>query len=363
MCAWVRSVAFLPDESIYSWIVRAALAQGCDPLTLTGAIWPRWRSWTTDIDRGFNTLRLQSLTKASGVSSFDFEERFLRVDAEKIAGHELTYTGTWPWVLALSMRNRKRLGGMQYCPECFTTDAIPYFRRSWRFAWQTACTKHGILLNDRCWSCNMHVSPHRLVAENHHLGECFNCMADLGLAPKLPSNSLADEFQRNSDAVLTASHVHFNHQLSTTDQWFRLAKFYLGLVRYSVRNEPCRISRALGELGLSHALDELPTLGMPLELLSPSHRSILFEKVFCLMSIEQNNLFGAFKTEGVSLNGLKAISPDLPFALQELTVKLPYKVYGRRRKRVPSKKLRSKRTVSIMWARLLRKMSLPFEEC
>lgn len=33
---WALSVPLLPEESLSSWLVRAALRQGCDPLSLTG---------------------------------------------------------------------------------------------------------------------------------------------------------------------------------------------------------------------------------------------------------------------------------------------------------------------------------------
>jgi hypothetical protein len=44
---WAIRVLLLPDESIASWLARIALTQGCDPLSFTGAIWPKWRVCAT----------------------------------------------------------------------------------------------------------------------------------------------------------------------------------------------------------------------------------------------------------------------------------------------------------------------------
>ena len=356
MNVWVRSVAFLPDESISSWLVRAALAQGCDPLTLTGAIWPRWRAWTFDIDRGVEASKLQLLAQASGISRTDFEMRCLRNDAEKIAGHTLLNTGTWPWILALGSRNRKRLAGMQYCPACLATDNQPYFKRTWRFAWHTVCAIHNIPLIDRCWSCDALVCPHMLVAENKHLAICFNCAADLRLIKSSPGSTISHDFQCRSDEVLSSLKGKFNDQVLPAHQWFELARFFVVLTRYAIRNE------ASGNLGLLATSNRMPVYGVPLELMSSVQRAALLEKVLPLMSCGLTDFQYAFKSAGVSINGLCAISSELPYAIRGVVEGLPYRNHNKHRRGAASTKPRSKHTVCLMWARLLRKMGLRVDE-
>jgi len=361
MNAWVRSVPFLPEESFYSWLVRAALAQGCDPLAMAGSIWPRWRVWTLDVDRGVEADKLRSLTQASGIVSATFETRFLRGDAEKISGHALSDMGTWPWILALGSRNRKRLAGMQYCPLCFATGE-PYLKRPWRFTWHTVCADHGVILVDRCWSCDALVSPHRLVAQSTDLAECFSCRADLRLAIPLQGNILAYDFQCRSDAVLVSSQGTFNEQVWSVHHWFDLARFFAGLTRYALRNEKCGAFVALRELGLLATPDRMPVYGVPLELMSPIQRVSLFEQVSLLMSFGLVDLLRAFKSADMSANSLYAISAELPRAFQAVINELPRRDHQPHRKGVMLMKPRSKRTVNIMWARLLRKMGMRPDE-
>ncbi|MFE8730337.1 TniQ family protein, partial [Aeromonas hydrophila] len=48
---WPVQISPFKDELLSSWLVRASLAHGCDPMSLTSAVWPTWRAWTVDIDR------------------------------------------------------------------------------------------------------------------------------------------------------------------------------------------------------------------------------------------------------------------------------------------------------------------------
>src|SRR3954466_10189782 len=75
---WPIPVSLLPDELFSSWLVRVALAHGCDPLTLTRTIWPRWRVWCSDLDRGIDASHLKSISECSGINESSFAMTNLR---------------------------------------------------------------------------------------------------------------------------------------------------------------------------------------------------------------------------------------------------------------------------------------------
>lgn len=364
MCAWTLHVSVLPNESISSWMTRAALMQGCDPLTLTGWVWPRWRAWTLDLDRGIETERLAVLSRVSGVPPTTFEQASLRNPVELIAGHRLEDSGTWPWVLALGSRNRKRVAGMQYCPVCLSDDAKPYFRKDWRFAWQTACLIHQTRLLDRCWSCGAPVEPHRLQAVDGHLGVCVECKADLRSAQRFPINQRTRNFQISAQAVMNNASGQYDTKTLAVHEWFAVTRFFVGLVRYYVRNETSSISKALRELRVPITLENSPPLfSLPLELLSPVHRETLFASVSELMTFSGKDLFYAFNSAGVNGNSLQAISGTLPTALAVVTDRLPVnKRLARAKRGCRSVEPKSKRSVLMSWARLRRKIGLPSDE-
>lgn len=93
---WALSVPLLPEESLSSWLVRAAMRQGCDPLSLTGAIWPSWRVWTRDIDREIPLTKIRPLVNASGNAPDRFKKAGVRDDCEKVAGYSLPEAQAWP---------------------------------------------------------------------------------------------------------------------------------------------------------------------------------------------------------------------------------------------------------------------------
>lgn len=175
---WTLRVSLLADESLSSWLARAALIQGCDPLVLTGAVWPGWRIWAQDVDRDISLTRLNPLVRASGIPAAEFQQAALRSVCEQISGHPLPEHRMWPWLLALGTRNRSRRGGQQCCPLCLAQDTEPYFRRVWRLAWHVRCTLHSVPLIDACPACQAPIEPHRLVAEDRHLGQCSRCKCD-----------------------------------------------------------------------------------------------------------------------------------------------------------------------------------------
>lgn len=355
MNAWVRSVGVLPDESFSSWLVRAALAQGCDPLTLTGVVWPQYRAWTLDVDRGVDESRLASLYASSGIDAEIFKNSFLRKDAEVIAGYQLERTGTWPWILALGSRNRQRTAGAQFCPRCFLENKEPYFRRVWRFAWHTSCPRHDVCLIDRCPRCNSLVMPHKLLAQDKHLGKCSHCKADFrkfdGVAPHPSSKA----FQNLAGAVLQAKRAQYAEQTLLANEWFLLARFWVDLVRYASRNESCGFSEALQTLKIPIPLNLLPLFSVQLECLSVALREVLFANTFHLMSIPPKDVHDEFEHAGITINSLHAISRNLPNSLSIVFKGLPVVTHLTRKPKVPSNNPRSKRAVKMMWTRLLRK--------
>jgi len=104
---WVRSVPMLPDEIISSWLVRAALAQGCDPMVLTGEIWPKWRIWTRDVDRFLDETPLTRLVASSGIPLSFFVRRPLKKSPGKSAARPCLpkLCGHGYWRLAHAIRS------------------------------------------------------------------------------------------------------------------------------------------------------------------------------------------------------------------------------------------------------------------
>lgn len=221
---WAIRVSMLQDELFSTWLVRAALAQGCDPMDLTGSLWPRWRPWTLDIDRGLRGDRLAILASRSGVEARRLEESTLRPLIAAVAPDARPEHAVWPWVLTQGSRNRRRYGGMQFCASCLAEDATPYFRRSWRLAWHVGCLRHRTLLADHCGQCRSPIEPHLLRATDLTLCKCATCRSDLRRTTTAPACVQALEFQAAADQVLAEGSGAWSGTVVTCEAWFRMAR-------------------------------------------------------------------------------------------------------------------------------------------
>lgn len=226
---WTVPVPLLPNELFSTWLARAALKQGCDPLVLTGELWPRWRAWTRDLDRGMSDERLLALAAVSGIQPAKFHLATMRTTAVAVTQKPIEHLAIWPWVLAFGSRNRKHHGGLQYCPHCLQEDKTPYFRLEWRLAWHTACPIHEAFLIDRCPYCLAPLEPHRLSATAGHLAVCATCNCDLRTftSAEPPLEALA--FQQTADEILKSGRSLSNERVESIGSWFDRIRF---LVRH-----------------------------------------------------------------------------------------------------------------------------------
>ncbi len=354
--AWTIHTPLQPDESMSSWLIRAALHQGCDPMALTGSVWPGRRIWTVDVDRGMSNDHLQTLSRACGIEEAHFKRAALRVDAERIAGRFLIDTEGWPWVLTLGTRNRRRHGGQQFCPGCLASDPHPYFRKQWRFAWHVACARHDTCLIDRCLTCEAPITPHRLVAEDRKLAYCSHCHTDLRQmrASPAPVNALA--FQHAADQVMKSGSGLFGAKAVPIAHWFATARFFCGLIRTVAHRKTSKLAVEIRDLGVDVNAGHLPVIGLPLERLSVSDRIRLLGAAQRLMILGSGPLQTALVRSATTATSIRRSGSPLPVPLQEAFSTIPSTRRSSKRPRQPrAPGPRSEQAVKGAWMRLQRK--------
>lgn len=356
---WAIRVPLLPDEIISSWLVRAALTQGCDPLVLTGDVWPKWRIWTQDADRFLDDERIEPLCAVSGITKESLRAATLYPVTSQITGGNPPGKAVWPWMLTLGARNTKRRSGLQYCPSCLAEDAAPYYRLQWRFAWHVGCEKHGCSLHDRCHVCDAPVEPHRLLAEDQRGSLCASCKADLRNAIPTPCAASALAFQRMADHVALHRQAQYLGQIIDAHYWFELVSFFVALIRRASRSENEILIDFLQRLGVNLP-EGLPVImGAGIEMLRTHDRQKLLESIYPLMMAEQGQFELALKDSGIALQTFCGKGEALPELLLDVTAVLPDK--SRIRTSKPTRKLtgpRPRHEVMRMMARLQRKLEM-----
>ncbi|MDR7927032.1 TniQ family protein [Acidithiobacillus thiooxidans] len=356
---WVRSVPMLPDEIISSWLVRAALAQGCDPMVLTGEIWPKWRIWTRDVDRFLDENPLTRLVAPSGIPLSFFRETTLKKFAGQISGKILPAKAVWPWILALGARNTKRRSGLQYCPACLRADSIPYFRLQWRFAWHAGCAQHHCILLDRCPHCRAPLEPHRLRAEDSLVAVCASCKGDLRNLDELTTCSDdALAFQNAGDGAVRDGKNLFMAQRTETDAWFAGSAFLISLLRRANRSNTEALHVFLGRIGV--VIPELPLdPGTGVELLSASERQLLLDALWKLIKTDLADVSMHLEASGITRQGFVSKGEQMPDLFSEIYAQLPDNAKSPRKPVIRDlSQPRSRHEVMRMWRRLQRKLEM-----
>lgn len=355
---WAVPVSLLPDEIISSWLVRASLVQGCDPLVLTGELWPKWRIWTRDPDRGLTGERLSVLARVSGIAESQFKAACLHPIVSAVASRFDDNLSTWPWVLALGSRNRRRHGGLQYCLECLQEDRKPYFRVQWRLAWHTGCDEHGSRLLDRCPHCKATIEPHCLSARDGHLAICANCRVDLRDASGIADKTDALAFQQAADHVVRNGHGEYGIVILHSDEWFSLTRYFVGLLRKVVFRRMGGLAAFAKSVGVDMEAITPPTTGLPLELLPVQERAELLAGAWRFLKAGPDRLREAAKAADITASSLCERRQPAPPCINGIISVLPDKGFITRRRDKPHKRHppHSQKAVLRMWARLLRKI-------
>lgn len=184
---WPVHLKPLPDELLSSWLVRLAHAHGYKVQTMTRLLFGQSSTiWNRDIDRLAPTEIGEVLMRVTGATIEQFEGATLRAYEGTLVEHHTTGgMGRWVVPLGIFHRARKR-PGLMFCPQCLDADAVPCFRRRWRLALSTVCTKHACHLMDSCPRCQSPLAPHRadMQSRQHYPRaglnvHCWKCGFDL----------------------------------------------------------------------------------------------------------------------------------------------------------------------------------------
>jgi TniQ len=190
----------LPDELLSSWLVRLAHSHGLKVQTFCNLIFGnRLQVWNRDIDRLAPEWLIAELSERTGTTTKQVMETTLQ-SYQGIVYHRHRASGKLAWIQSLKLHHRKFEGfGLQLCPKCLAIDREPYFRKSWRVAFNTICTIHNCMLHDRCPNCGQGVAFHRndmrhaKILTTVSLKECHDCGFDSSKSPSIRANHASND--------------------------------------------------------------------------------------------------------------------------------------------------------------------------
>ncbi len=350
---WPLVPALLDDEVMSSWLVRCALCHGCEPVTLTTDVWPDFRIWCLDPDRKLSKEHLIALSRRAGMTIESLDASTLRPLQQKMTGTAFFQKGIAAWFLCLGVRNRRRSGGLQYCPQCFAEE-VPHYLIQDRLAWHTVCSIHHVGLLDHCECCHAPLCPQLLSPPELDLGRCHRCGYELRLASPGGVEEDALRFQLATDALFFAVPQFYGQQRLALNQWLALAKWMIGVLRAGASAHSSCTNSFFEGLGVSHKNLVSPSTGLAFEYLPPSERGILLANVWRMIQAGPEQLLKLARRDDIRPSLLIPRTASLPTALAELRSVLKPQRQNHDVKNHTEQPLSPDR-VLMRWQRLLRK--------
>lgn len=179
----------LHNELLTCWIVRTAHANGLKAQTFCEQVFGKeFQIWNRDIDRNAPAWLLNIMSSKTGTLKKTVQNSTVALYESRLFPTLHSYSQL-RWFMPVKKHHRVNKGyALQYCPLCLGEDPTPYFRLSWRLALYTFCSKHKVLMMDRCQHCQEPVMFHRVEQgkpkkiDVETLDSCWHCSQPLSSA-------------------------------------------------------------------------------------------------------------------------------------------------------------------------------------
>lgn len=205
--------------------------------TFAQIYWPKKPIWNRDIDKSVDEEFLYDVAARTATPKEQAFQTTLKA-YEGIVFEKLNIQGNSKWVRPLGIYHRTRtLRGLRWCPECLETDPEPYFRRAWRMSFTSTCSKHGLVLADRCHFCGQPCMIHK-----REFLSCHYCNTNLTAHPRRKAKSVALQAeyrlqQMASNGVYGLPETGIPHSILYFDIWYRI----MSLIVFGKRSERLRL--------------------------------------------------------------------------------------------------------------------------
>lgn len=170
-----------PDELLSSWLMRIAIRSGFNLNTLCRQLLESEHATPREIDRVYSDTLIQRLAEGTGQSQ-EIVRKSTLADDEGYVYLNRGY-GMNHWIFPTTVFEKMAHNGLAYCPECLATDAEPYYRKSWRYAFNPVCAVHHRFLRQTCPSCKapfIYFATDTIPNERvmHHCLQCGHWLRD-----------------------------------------------------------------------------------------------------------------------------------------------------------------------------------------
>lgn len=171
------------DETLTSWLIRNAIANGSEPRSFAIAVFKKDSTWYRDIDRYLPPEKAIRISRLCSLSLQEIRALTLEPLVQKLSHKSLKDNpySKWQFITPIGLKGAIRTNGFYFCPKCLADDGA-YLKKEWKLAWVIACPIHKNLLLLSCEKCGQIFSPHKIVYQSPHLHICTNCGFNLSIS-------------------------------------------------------------------------------------------------------------------------------------------------------------------------------------
>ena len=218
------------DEILSSWFCRMAVKNLCTPIAFLNLYLGDYKAvFQGDLDWGredfIRTLAEKTGLKEEKVYSLSLRsyEGFLFEERKKYCSHK-------PFINQTNSRGGRNRGfAVRFCPYCLREQE--YFRKKWRLAFSTACTKHRVFLLDRCPECGepLTIQKWRDDKESFH---CWKCGFEFkeAEAEKIPKESKGLDAIKRLYEILDKGYFKFEGRVYYSIAFFQVMEHFAKIV-------------------------------------------------------------------------------------------------------------------------------------
>ncbi|MCC2606572.1 TniQ family protein [Planctobacterium marinum] len=229
------------DETLSSWLMRLARANGTKFYSLCRWIQKSNKNIGRKLDIGVPRPFIHRLAYLTGLT----ERRVMNTTLDSFIGFLVPGLQKHHHFSGILMAGIERYAELRYlqqfCPLCLR-DSNPFFRKSWRITFITACVKHEIRLQDRCPQCQAPVVPFKNDTKNQSIpfegqwSECFKCGFDVKYAPILRAEREVVRSTKLINSILKKGYWDLgNGEWIYSFSFFSVLKHLMRLVIYKER--------------------------------------------------------------------------------------------------------------------------------
>lgn len=350
------------DESITSWLVRAALNQGCSPQTLVYYFWPNYRIWTYDVDKGFKHIDPiihadMAILARTVVDEFNSQTL---INFSQVTSEDISSRTPLPWTQPLSKRNRYSRVGYPHCPDCMENSKDAYLKLQWRFTWSICCTEHRKLLQIDCLCCNQPYQPQLVNTDQRYINHCHHCRSKIGKVDKeLVITESIYRFQLQADKVFYDKQGVVLGKTVGMNDWFDYLIFTINIVRMALRNSNYMFAKLLLEFDIDIGSLSLPKTALRFDYLPIEERAALLEHAFCIFEIAYKDWVSCCQKLNITQNSFqwskRTVIPKAFHQVYDQLPKIPTRKYLAQEEDLQPT---SPEAVMASWNRLNRKIKM-----